>query len=161
MPRITLNSAAFHGFSFSTGPKRGDGAPIVIAEFSAPWTETNRKAGGWKELPDSVSGNINLVPADLAATVITFKPGKGFEAHEFSIETSGATGFHCFCPTKEGEARELRFKVESASNKAGRTLDTFGRTCGSAAGRLTISYDEPVQEQLIDKQQAMDTAKDD
>ena len=160
MPKITLNSAAFHGFTFSTGPKRGDGGPIVIAEFSAPWTETNRKAGGWDDLPDTVSGNVNLIPAKLAATAITFKPGKGFEKHEFSIETSGATGFHCFVPTKEGEPRELRFSVESSAKNAGRELDGFGRTCGSATGKLTISYDGS-QEQLIDEQQALDTASDD
>ena len=104
---------------------------------------------------------MNLtVPSELAATVITFKPGKGFEAHEFSLETTGAHSFHCFVPTKEGEPRELRFKIESASNKAGRTLDTFGRTVGSATGRLTISYDG-AQEKLIDDQKALDTASDD
>ncbi len=161
MPRITLNSAAFHGFSFSTGPKRGKGGAIIIAEFSAPWTETNRKAGNWKELPDTVSGNVGLLPAELSATVITFKPGKGFEAHEFSLDVTGVTNFHCFVPTKEDEERELRFKIETPSEKAGRKLDTFGRTVGSAPGRLTISYDEPVQEPLIDKQQALDTASDD
>lgn len=142
MAKITLTGAAFHGFQFTVGPKRGEGAPMVIAEFSAPWTEKNREAGGWDELPESVSGSINLVPAELAATVFEFVPGKGMEAHAISLECSAATDFKCFVPTKEDEARELRFKIKSPSIKAGRTLDTYGRTCGEATGRLKISYDE-------------------
>jgi hypothetical protein len=160
MPRITLNSAVFHGFSFTTGPKRGKGGALVIADFSAPWTETNRKAGNWKELPDSVSGTVHLVPGQLSATTVTFKPNKGFESHEFSLDVTGATGFECFVPVKEDQDRELRFKIETPSEKAGKKLDTFGRTVGGAPGRLTISYDEPEQTKLISEQQALDTASD-
>lgn len=153
MPRITLNSASFHGFTFSTGPKRGDGAPIVIAEFSAPWTEKNREAGKWKEIPDTVSGNVRLVPGELAASHFEFKPGKGFDSHAFSLDCSAANNFVCFVPTKEGEERELRFHIETPSKSAGRTLDGFGRTCGSATGKLVISYDEPTQELLTTEEQ--------
>lgn len=141
MPRITLNSAAFHGFTFAVGPKRGKGSAVVIAEFTAPWTEANRKAGGWAEIPDSVSGTIHLLPADLAASHIEFTPGKGLEGHAISLDVSGATDFSCFVPTKEGEERELRFKIETADSKAGRTFGTFGRTAGEVTGKLKISYD--------------------
>jgi hypothetical protein len=161
MPRITLNSAAFHGFKFSTGPKRGDGGAIVIAEFSAPWTESNRKAGDWKELPSTVSGAVHLVPGELAATNIVFTPGKGMQMHAFSLECNGASDFICFVPTKEDEERELRFKVSMPGKDPGKKLEAYGRTCGNATGKLVISYDEDAQEQLIDEQQAMDTAKDD
>ena len=153
MPRITLNSASFHGFTFSTGPKRGDGAPIVIAEFSAPWTEKNREAGKWKELPDTVSGNVKLMPGELAASHFEFRPARGLDSHAFSLDCSAATNFHCFVPTKEGEERELRFSIETPSKSAGRTLDSFGRVVGSATGRLTISYDEATQELLTTEEQ--------
>jgi hypothetical protein len=142
MAQITLTGAAFHGFRFTVGPKRGEGAPTVIAEFRAPWTEANRKAGGWEEVPDSVSGHISLVPTDLAASHIKFVPGKGLQQHAFSLDVSGASGLSLFVPTKEGEPRELRFVVKSANIKAGRLLDTYGRTAGAATGKLKISVDE-------------------
>src|SRR6202167_6245167 len=113
MPRIVLTGAAFHGFTFSTGPKRGDGSPIVIAEFSAPWTEKNREAGKWDEIPETVSGNVNLIPNELAASHFEFVPGKGLQDHAISIDASGATDFKCFIPTKEGEERELRFNIKT------------------------------------------------
>lgn len=149
MPKIALTGAAFHGFKFTIGPKRGQGAPIIIAEFTAPWTEKNRKAGGWDDLPLTVSGSIALVPADLAASHVEFIPGKGMEKHAFSLDVSGATHFQCFCPTKEDEVRELRFNVETPHDKAGRILDTYGRTCGDATGKLTISYAEQTQVEVV------------
>lgn len=142
MAKLNIISASFQGFEFSCGPKRGDGSPVVIAEFSAPWTEKNREAGGWKELPDTVSGNVGLVPAELAATHIEFKP-RGMVG--FSLDCSKAYDFKCFCPTKEGEPRELRFRVQSASIHAGKELDRFGRTSGTAPGTLRISHDEDAQ----------------
>ena len=142
MAKITLTGAAFHGFHFVVGPGRGEGAPMVIADFSAPWTDKNREAGGWEELPESVSGSINLVPGELAASTFEFIPGKGLEAHAISLDCSSASDFKCFVPTKEGEPRELRFKIKSPALQAGKTLDAFGRSCGNATGRLRISYSE-------------------
>ena len=157
MPKITLNSASFHGFKFTCGPKRGAGAPMVIAEFSAPWTEANRKTGKWQEIPETVSGSVHLVPAELAASVFTFTP-RGFEKQAISLDASGADGFLCFCPTKEGEVRELRFTISTASDKAGRTLEAAGHVFGEAQGKLVISYDEQADIPLISKEQAADTA---
>ncbi len=161
MAKITLNSAAFHGFEFTVGPKRGEGAPMVIIEFTAPWTDANRKAGGWKDLPDSISGLISLIPGEIAATHFEFVPGKGFESHPISLDCSNASDFKCFCPTKEGEERELRFNIKTPTKNAGRILDTFGRTVGSATGKLKISHDEnpPDERLLISPEQAADTAK--
>lgn len=160
MPRFTLNSAAFHGFRFTTGPKRGEGGPVVIAEFSAPWTETNRKTGGWEELPDCVSGEIRLVPGKLAASHIEFKPGKGLEKHAVSLDVSSAEDFKCFAPTKEGQARELRFVVKTSVKNAEREFGDLGRTVGNAGGRLSISYDEAEQERLISEEAAEATSED-
>ncbi len=145
MTKIKLGGVRFHGFRFSVGPKRGEGAPTVIAEFSAQWTEKNREAGGWAEIPASVSGNVSLVPNELAATHIEFKP-RGFVG--FSIDCSTATDFTCFVPTKEGEERELRFKIKSPSIHAGKELDRFGRTAGEAAGPMSISHDADAQQTL-------------
>jgi hypothetical protein len=161
MPQITLTGARFHGFKFTTGPKRGDGAPMVIAEFSASWTEKNRKAGDWKEVPDTVGGQVKLIPSELACTTLQFKPGGGLEAHAFSIDVSEATDFKCFVPTKEGDERELRFHVKSASIKAGKQLDAYGRTAGNAKGTLKLTLDGDTQERLISEDQAQDTLKDD
>jgi hypothetical protein len=144
----------FHGFKFSVGPKRGDGSPVVVAEFSAPWTDKNREAGGWQELPDTVSGNVSLVPCELAATHIEMKP-RGIVG--FSIDCSEASGFSCFIPTKEGVPRELRFVVKSASIHAGKELDRYGRTAGAAAGTLRISHDQDAQtmiEEVVDSEEA-------
>lgn len=145
MAKITLTGAKFHGYSFTVGPKRGEGAPSVTAEFSAPWTEKNRESGGWKELPDTVSGNVALVPGELAATHAEFKP-RGFVG--FSIDCSTACDFHVFVPTKEGEERELRFKLKSSSIHAGKELDRFGRSGGSVPGPLRISHDEDAQQNI-------------
>jgi hypothetical protein len=150
MAKITLTVASFHGFKFTTGPKRGEGGPMVIAEFSAPWTERNRDAGKWEEIPETCTGNVSLAPGELAAQHIEFIPANGLEKHAFSLEVSNATDFQCFIPVKEGETRELRFKVKSAAKDAGRILDTFGRTCGEASGKLKISYDADAQEELLD-----------
>lgn len=162
MAHVILSSAAFRGFRFTVGPKRGDGAPIVIAEFTAPWTEANRKAGGWLEIPETVSGNVSLLPPGIAATNIEFTPGKGMQQHAFSMEVSAITGCHCFVPTKEGKPRELRFSVETANIKAGRQLDTYGRTAGGATGKLKISVDASAEkeEALISPEQAADTASE-
>jgi hypothetical protein len=153
MAKIQLSVVCCHGFRFTTGPKRGEGGPMVIAEFSAPWTERNREAGGWEEIPETVSGNVNLVPGELAAQHIEFVPGNGLEKHAFSIDVSSATDFQCFIPTKEGEERELRFKVKTAAKDAGRILDTFGRTCGEASGKLRLSYDADAQTTIEEAQQ--------
>ena len=149
MPKLTISGACFHGFEFSVGPKRGEGSPVVIAEFSAPWNEKNREAGGWEEIPETVSGNVKLVPSELAATHIEFKPRA---VGGFSLDCSAATDFSCFVPTKEGEARELRFRIKSSSIKAGRELDSFGRSVGSAAGTLRISHDTDAQATIDDAQ---------
>lgn len=162
MAKITLTGAAFHGFEFTVGPTRGEGAPLVIAEFSAPWTERNREAGGWEELPESVSGSINLVPGGLAASTIEFIPGNGLEKHAISMDVSSAADFKCYVPTKEGEARKLRFKIRTPSIHAARDFEKWGRLGGEATGRMKISYDEPhdpVQGTLVSKEQAADTAK--
>ncbi len=153
MAKIQLSVACCHGFRFTTGPKRGEGGPMVIAEFSAPWTERNREAGGWEEIPETVSGNVSLVPGTLAAQHIEFIPGNGLEKHAFSIDVSEATDFSCFIPAKEGEERELRFKVKSAAKDAGRTLETFCRTCGEATGKLKLSYDADAQQELEEEAQ--------
>lgn len=171
MAKITLTGAAFHGFEFTCGPGRGEGAPMVIAEFSAPWTEHNREAGNWDELPETVSGSIKLVPGDLAASNFEFIPGNGMEAHAVSLACSGATDFRCFVPIKEGEPRELRFKLKTAALDAGLRLEGYGRTCREATGKLNISYAEPPpkpgaqqmdlapnEDRLISKEQAADTA---
>ncbi len=142
MAKITLNSASFKGFAFTTGPKRGEGGAMVISEWVAPWTEANCKAGGWKEIPETVSGSVNLIPNELAAVTLEFTPGKGMESHAFSLDVSGMTDIKCFIPTKEGEPRELRFNIKSSSIKAGKVLDTFGRTAGSVTGRLKITHDD-------------------
>lgn len=161
MPQITLTGAAFRGFRFTVGPKRGEGSPTVIAEFTAPWTEVNRKAGGWEEIPGSVSGNINLVPAELAASHVEFVPGKGMQQHAFSLDVSEASGFSLFVPTKEGEPRELRFVLKSANIRACRLLDTYGRTAGAATGKLKISVDATQQtEPLISEEQAQSALDD-
>lgn len=158
MPKITLNSAAFHGFTFGTA-KRGKGSILVVAEFSAPWTEANRKAGDWSELPETISGPVKLLPADLAASHIEFIPGKGLEGHAISMNVSGVTGFQCFIPTKEDEVRELRFSVETADPKAERTLGALGRIALNATGKLKISYEAaPEEAPLISAEQAADTA---
>lgn len=159
MPKITLNSASFHGFRFTCGPKRGAGAPMVIAEFSAPWTEANRMAGKWREIPDTVSGSVHLVPAELAASVFTFTPSKGLAGHAFSLDAAGVEDFTCFIPTKDDESPELRFKITSASQKAARTLEAFGHAVGEAAGKLVISYEDTPTLPLISEEQAADTAR--
>jgi hypothetical protein len=131
---------------------------MVIAEFSAPWTEANRKTGKWQEIPETVSGGVHLVPAELAASAFVFTPGKGLESHAISLDAAGADSFVCFCPTKEGETRELRFSINSTSQKAARTLEAFGHAVGEASGKLVISYDEQAQlDPLITKEQARDT----
>lgn len=162
MAKITLNGAAFHGFKFTMGPKRGEGAPIVIAEFSAPWTERNRKAGDWAEIPETVSGSINLLPASLAASNFEFIPGNGMEAHSISMDCSSVEEFKCFVPTKEGEKRELRFVIKTPSIRACKDLEKHGRLAGEASGKLHISYDaapDAEQQTLISKEQAADTMK--
>lgn len=162
MAKITLTGAAFHGFRFTMGPKRGEGAPIVIADFTAPWTERNRKAGDWAELPVTCSGTVNLLPASLAASNFEFIPGNGMEAHSISMDCSSVEEFKCFVPTKEGEARELRFVIKTPSIRACKDLEKHGRLAGDATGKLHISYDEetkPKQESLISKEQAADTMK--
>jgi hypothetical protein len=138
MAKITLQNASFHGFSFSCGPKRGDGAAIVVAEFSAPWTVGNRSAGKWEEVPETVSGNIRLVPNEFAANHIEFTPrgGKGF-----SIDCSLAHSFQCFVPTKEGTPRELRFKISTSALEAGLELEAFGRVSGAMPGTFKLSQD--------------------
>lgn len=147
MAKITLVSASFQGFRFSCGPKRGDGSPVVIAQFHAPWTEKNREAGGWKEVPDTISGQVKLVPGELAATHFEFKP-RGFVG--FSLDCSRANNFKVFVPTKEGEERELRFEISTGALHAGKELDRFGRVSGTAAGTLRISHDEDAQTTLTD-----------
>ncbi len=147
MAKISLAAASFHGFRFSCGPKRGDGGPVVVAEFHAQWSEKNREAGGWKEIPDTVSGNVSLVPDELAATHFEFKP-RGFAG--FSLDCSTASGFHVFVPTKEGEERELRFTIKTSALHAGKELDRFGRVAGTAPGTLRISHDEDAQQTLDD-----------
>lgn len=132
---------------------------MVIAEFSAPWTEANRKAGKWQEIPDTVSGAVHLVPSELAAQTFVFTPGKGFESHAFSLDASGVEDFLCFVPTKEDESPELRFKITSASQKAARTLEAFGHAVGEAAGKLVISYEDTATLPLISEEQAADTAR--
>lgn len=162
MAKITLTGAAFHGFEFTIVPKRGEGGALCIAEFSAPWTERNREAGGWEELPETVSGSIGLVPGDLAASTIEFIPGNGMEKHAISLDVSSASDFKCFVPTKEDEKRELRFKIRTPSIQACREFEKWGRLGGEATGRLKISYDEPTtpaQQTLISKEQAADAAK--
>ncbi len=148
MAKIQLSVACCHGFKFTTGPKRGEGGPMIIAEFSAPWTERNRDAGKWEEIPETVSGSVKLVPSSLAAKHLEFIPGNGLEKHAFSIEVSDATDFSCFIPTKEGEERELRFKVKTAALNVERILGTFGRTCGEATGKLKLSYDADAQQEI-------------
>ena len=152
MAKITIKGARFQGFSFSCGPKRGDGGPVVVSEWSATWTDENRAAGAWDEIPQTVSGNVSLVPGELAATRLEFKP-RGLDGIEF--ECSKASGFHVFIPTKEGEPRELRFQVKTSAMKAGCELDTFGRTVGTAAGTLRISHDEDAQTALDGMQQTL------
>lgn len=162
MPKITLTGAAFHGFEFTVGPKRGEGAPIVIAKFSAPWTERNREAGGWEELPESVSGSIDLVPGELAASTMEFIPGNGMETHAISMAVASASDFKCFVPTKEDDKRELRFKIRTPSLQACHDFETWGRLGGDATGRLKISYNEPApptQGPLFTKEQTADNAK--
>lgn len=164
MPRIVITGASFNGYHFTCGPKRGNGGPMVIAEFTAPWTEKNRKAGGWEELPETISGNVTLLPSSLAASHFEFIPGKGLEKHAISIDSTEATNFHCFVPTKEGESRELRFKLKTAVDKSSRTLDTLGRTIGTASGKLTISYaesakDDPDQASLLSEEQRAANSK--
>jgi len=155
MAKITFSVACCHGFRFTTGPKRGEGGPMIIAEFSAPWTERNRDAGKWEEIPETVTGNVSLVPGELAAQHVEFIPGNGLEKHAFSLDVSTASDFQCFIPAKEGEERELRFKVKSAAKDAGRILDTFGRTCGEATGKLKLTYDEDAQGELGDEQEPL------
>lgn len=127
---------------------------MVISEWAAPWTEANRKAGEWEEIPETVSGSVNLIPDELAATMIEFTPGKGMESHAFSLDVSGMSGITCFIPTKEGEPRELRFMIKSSSIKAGKTLDTFGRTAGSVTGKLKITHDDTQASLIPDGVQA-------
>jgi len=159
MAKITLAAASFQGFKFSCGPKRGDGGPVVIAEFHAPWSEKNREAGGWKDIPDTVSGQVALVPSELAATHFEFKP-RGFAG--FSLDCSTASDFKCFVPTKEGEERELRFTIKSSALHAGKELDRFGRVAGTATGTLRISHDEDAQQTLdADNQQELAEAASD
>ena len=152
MAKITIKGARFQGFSFSCGPKRGDGGPVVVSEWIAGWTDENRAAGVWDEIPETVSGNVSLVPGELAATHLEFKP-RGLDGIKF--ECSKASGFHVFIPTKEGEPRELRFQVKTSAMKAGRELDTFGRTAGTAAGTLRISHDEDAQTTLDGVQRSL------
>lgn len=154
MAKLSLTGVMFHGFKFSVGPRRGDGSPVVIAEFSAPWTEKNREAGGWQEIPDTVSGEPKLIPSSLAATHVEMKP-RGLVG--FSLDCSEASGFKVFLPTKEGVPRELRFLVKSASIHAGKELDRYGRTAGAAAGTLRISHDQDAQttiEEVADAEEA-------
>lgn len=155
MAKITLQNASFHGFSFSCGPKRGDGGPVVVVEFSAPWTERNRAAGKWEEIPETVSGNIGLVPNELAATHIEFTPRGGIG---FSIDCSLAHDFKCFVPTKEGVPRELRFEISTSALKAGRELEAYGRVSGEMPGTLKISHSEDANAALADGQQALEPA---
>jgi hypothetical protein len=155
MPTLTIHGCHFEGFRFTVGPKRGDGAPMVIADFAAQWSAANRKACKWEEIPETVSGNVKLIPSSLAASHIEFIPGQGMEAHAFSIDAAGADGFAVFVPTKEGEPRELRFQVNSNSSKAEKTLGTYGRTAGRIPGKLKISYSEQqgVDERLTTEEQ--------
>jgi hypothetical protein len=142
MPHLTIHGCHFEGFRFTVGPKRGEGAPMVIVDFCAAWSAANRGSGGWEEIPETVSGLVNLVPGELAASRIDFAPQKGMEAHAFGLECAGAEGFQVFVPTKEGQDRELRFQVMTPSNKAEKILGTFGRTAGRIPGKLKISYSE-------------------
>lgn len=148
-----LNSARFLGFKFTTGPKRGEGGPMCIVDFAAPWTEANRKSGGWEEVPDTVSGNIALVPGNKTCQSIQMTPGGGLEKHAFDLDASTVDGFHVFVPTKEKEPRELRFSVKTSATKAYDVLGKYGHVCGEAKGKLRIKLSDDAQGELEDAEE--------
>lgn len=146
-----VNSARCTGYRFTVGPKRGDGGPMVISEWAAPWTEANRKAGGWEEVPETVSGNVALLPSERACKSIDMKPGGGLEKNQFQLDASTVDGFHLFIPTKEGQARELRFTVASSAVNAYSILGKYLHVCGEAKGALRIKLSDDDQGELDDK----------
>lgn len=156
MPKITFTVVSFHGFRFTVGPKRGEGGPMTVAECSAPWTERNRDAGGWDDLPETIAGGVKLIPAEFAAQHIEFIPANGMEKSAFSIDASSAEDFVCFVPTKDGEERELRFTIKTPATDAVHMLETFLRSLGEASGQLNITYaEEPKKKGKDEKQLAL------
>ena len=141
MPKIELRKAYFRGFSFTAGPARGEGAPIVKAQFAAPWTEKHREAGSWEEIPETVSGSIKLKPAQIAGTHLEFIPGGGMDKYRISLDINSVD---------DCEERELRFNVRTSVNNAEAMFGRLGRTVGNAGGVLKLSYDAEAQQRLID-----------
>ena len=159
MPKIELRKAYFRGFSFTAGPARGEGAPIVKAQFAAPWTEKHREAGSWEEIPETVSGSIKLKPAQIAGTHLEFIPGGGMDKHRISLDINSVDDCVVFVPTREDEERELRFNVRTSVNNAEAMFGRLGRTVGNAGGVLKLSYDAEAQQRLIDGEPATDDAQ--
>lgn len=150
MPKIELRKAYFRGFSFTAGPARGEGAPIVKAQFAAPWSEKHREAGGWEEIPETVSGSIHLKPAQIAGTHLEFIPQGGLDKHRISLDINSVDNCVVFVPTKEDEEREIRFNVRTSVNKAEEMFGRLGRTVGNGEGILKLSYDAEAQRKLIE-----------
>lgn len=144
---LTLNGAQINSYSFTPAPKRGKGGPMVLINCSAKWTKTAQKAMKWEALPKTVSGSIHLSPGNAPAQSMEMTP-KGLEQHTLTLEISGATGFSLFIPTKDDEEEELRFSIETPSKDAGRALDKYCRTVGTAPGIMKLEWDEAKQGEL-------------
>ncbi len=150
MAKIEFRKAYFTGFSFTVGPARGEGAPMVVATFRAPWTDKHRESVGWKEVPDTVSGNVKLKPATIAGTHLEFIPQSGMEKHRIALDVSSVENCHVFVPKDEDGERELRFTIKTPVKNAERELGDLGRTVGSATGILKLSYDADAQRSLLE-----------
>lgn len=144
---LTLNGAQINSYSFTPAPKRGKGGPMVIINCSAKWTKTAQKIMKWEELPNTITGSVTLSPGTAPAQSMEMTP-KGLEQHSLTLEISGATGFHLFIPTKEGEEEELRFAIETPSKEAGKVLDKYCRLVGTAPGIMKLEWDEAKQGKL-------------
>jgi hypothetical protein len=160
---ITFRGAIVRHFDVRQSPK-GEGMWVNI-HMSADFTDTLREAMDWEDLPDSYR-DADL-SGDLAGVEMFLKPnGRELDRYALKLNIRSVDSFKVVS-LKQGDdkedERELRFTITTNAEKAHVFLGSWVRYIGRGKGVLKVSYSQQGElgEELIDKQQALDTMKDD
>jgi hypothetical protein len=160
---ITFRGATVRHFDVRQSPK-GEGMWVNI-HMSADFTDTLREAMDWEDLPESYK-DADL-SGDLAGVEMYLKPnGKELDQYALKLYIKTVDRFKVVSLKQsedDPDERELRFTITTNAKKAHVYLGSWVQYIGTGKGVLKVSYSAQgeLEEQVIDKQQALDTTKDD